>query len=150
MIFDDLPLYEAVYNVYQLADNPRSDSWLLPPKCERLCRMLQGELPIGAPFTMEQMLQVWGTFGRALTVEGEMKKSELIVLVARTHGRRCFYCGRGKGECSNEVTLDRIVPGSRGGKYTVENCMLACSAHNTQRGNQPLEQFLAPVAEDRA
>ena len=144
MTFDDLPLYEAVYDVYRMVDNPRSDAWLRPPMCEKVCRQIQAHLPLDTHFKVEQMLQVWSAFGKSVTVETDVKKSELIVLVARTHGRRCFYCGRGKGDCSNEVALDRLLPGSRGGKYTVANCVIACSFHNQQRQDQSVEDYITP------
>lgn len=34
------------------------------------------------------------------------------------------------------VTMDRIVPGVEGGKYTVDNCRASCSACATETGNE--------------
>ncbi len=70
-------------------------------------------------------------------------KNRLKCDVSIAHGRNCFYANRGLGECSEEVELDRIVPESRGGRYTLENCLIACAKHNGARGDQSIEVYLA-------
>ena len=70
-------------------------------------------------------------------------RNDLLIRCAKFHGRRCFFGARGLGECSDDIDLDRIIPGSRGGEYTVENCFLACSRHNRQRGDRSIEAYLA-------
>jgi hypothetical protein len=142
MTFDELPLYEAVYDVYRLVDNPRSDRWLTADS-EVLCRSIQDHLPIGHPYTMPQMLDAWARFGKSGTVEGGAKKLELLVTIARLHGRKCFWADRGLGECTSEITIDRLLTGSRGGQYTQENCVLACSFHNSQRNDRSIEDYLS-------
>lgn len=142
MTFDELPLYEAVYDVYRLVDNPRSERWLTAD-AEVLCRNIQDHLPIGHPYKMSDMLDAWMRFGKSGTVEGGAKKLELLVSVARLHGRKCFWASRGLGECTSEVTIDRLLPGSRGGLYSPENCILACSFHNSQRADRTIEEYLS-------
>ena len=44
--------------------------------------------------------------------------------------------------CSEELHLDRIIPGSKGGRYVVENCMLTCTKHNISRGDKSIEDYL--------
>jgi 5-methylcytosine-specific restriction endonuclease McrA len=38
-------------------------------------------------------------------------------------------------------SIDRIIPGSMGGRYTEDNCQLACQACNTRKGSQLVEKF---------
>jgi hypothetical protein len=141
MTFDELPLYEAVYDVYRLVDNPRSDRWLTADS-EVLCRSIQDHLPIGHPYKMPQMLDAWVRFGKSGAVDGGAKKLELTIIVGRQHGRKCFWANRGLGECTSEVTIDRLFTGSRGGLYVPENCVLACSFHNSQRNDRTIEDYL--------
>ena len=48
--------------------------------------------------------------------------------VLRRDGRRCAYCGR------RADTIDHVVPRSRGGGHTWENCVAACRAVQLQEG----------------
>ena len=155
MTFDDLPLYDAVYAVRKAmeaaGENPGSDDWTAD---EQKRRELTGRIVAALTTDTEQrMIDAFIGFRKSPNVDGK-KKIELIMDVRRAHGDQCFYRGRGRGECSEEVDLDRIVPGSRGGRYTVENCMLVCSRHNRMRGDQAIEEFCRTeprplLAEDR-
>lgn len=140
MTFEEIPLYEAIHDVYRMVDSPRADHWQRPPFNERLCRQIQACLPIGSPFLMEQMLVAWSLYGKSAAVADGIRKLELSVFVARAHGRQCFWANRGRGECSTEVQLDRLLPG---GPYCVENCVIACAFHNGQRGDRSVEAYLA-------
>lgn len=48
----------------------------------------------------------------------------------------CQYCGAS----SPELTLDHIVPRSRGGLTTWENVVVACQSCNLKKGNRPLAE----------
>lgn len=57
----------------------------------------------------------------------------LRAVVYKRDGRRCRYCGR---DCSpTELSLDHVVPLSRGGKSTLANLVTACRGCNRTRGN---------------
>lgn len=145
MTFDEIPLYETIHDVYRETDKPRAERWVHEDK-EELCRRIQSALPLSTPFTdYRQWLRAWIQYGKSTHKENGDKLAALIVEIARTHGRRCFWANRGKGPCANEVTIDRLVPGSRGGKYVIENCVLACSIHNTQRSDRTVEEFLREI-----
>jgi len=47
-------------------------------------------------------------------------------------GFRCAYCGAKK----NRLTIDHIIPTSRGGKSTFENCVAACKECNSKKGRK--------------
>lgn len=43
----------------------------------------------------------------------------------------CQYCGSKK-----ELTIDHVIPVSRGGKSNFENCVTACKSCNTKKGGR--------------
>jgi len=43
----------------------------------------------------------------------------------------CQYCGRTDG-----LTIDHVIPSSRGGKNTFENCVSACKECNSKKGSK--------------
>ena len=51
---------------------------------------------------------------------------------------RCQYCG--KKFSSSELSLDHVVPISRGGKSTWENVVCACLPCNVRKGNKLLSE----------
>jgi 5-methylcytosine-specific restriction endonuclease McrA len=51
-------------------------------------------------------------------------------------GWRCVYCGTGGGR----LTLDHVVPRSRGGESVWENVVTACAPCNHRKGNRTLEE----------
>jgi 5-methylcytosine-specific restriction endonuclease McrA len=51
-------------------------------------------------------------------------------------GWRCVYCGSGNGR----LTLDHVVPRSRGGESVWENVVTACAPCNLRKGNRTLEE----------
>ncbi len=49
---------------------------------------------------------------------------------------------RGRGECADDIHLDRLVPRASGGSYTIENCVIMCSKHNMEKHAKPLTEYL--------
>ncbi len=69
-------------------------------------------------------------------------------LYRRDHNT-CQYCGRRPG--SSELSIDHVIPRSRGGKSTWENCVLACMLCNRRKANRlPEEVGMLPRSEPRA
>ena len=50
----------------------------------------------------------------------------------------CQYCGDRPG--TRELTIDHILPRSRGGKLSWENCVLACVSCNKRKANRTPEE----------
>jgi len=50
-------------------------------------------------------------------------------VIVRDNGR-CAYCGRK----SKSLTIDHIIPRSRGGQTNFENCVASCVECNSQKG----------------
>ena len=71
------------------------------------------------------------------------KKSKSPALTNKTLFARdrnlCVYCG-GIFNGKKELTRDHVVPVSKGGKDTWENCATACYTCNNWKGNMSLEE----------
>lgn len=144
MRFEELPLYIAVYeercNMMANGENPGAEDWTTK---EESRRNLTARVTARLFTNVDQaIVDAWIAARKCQTVAGDKKKIDLLVEVALQHGPKCFYANRGKGACSDDVHLDRIIPGSRGGEYTLANCVLSCGLHNTSRGNKSIEEFL--------
>ena len=55
---------------------------------------------------------------------------------------QCQYCGQPSTK-NHPLTLDHVIPESRGGPTVVRNLVTACQKCNTKKTNQSLEDFLA-------
>lgn len=144
MTFDDLPLFDAIYQLRTemeaAGENPGSDSWTTEEdKRRELAKRILSKLMSDVD---QRLIDAWIRFRKSGNANGR-KKSELIVEVSRMHGGQCFYRNRGLGQCSQDIDLERLIPETRGGQYTVENCVIACCRHNRMRGDNDLEAFLA-------
>ena len=56
--------------------------------------------------------------------------------ILKRDGYRCAYCGRG----DLTLTLDHIIPRSKGGQDTWENLVAACLPCNNKKGNKTLDE----------
>ena len=63
--------------------------------------------------------------------------------VFKRDGFMCQYCGCKPG--SEELTIDHIMPRSRGGLSSWTNCVLACIDCNTRKANRTPEQAHMPL-----
>jgi 5-methylcytosine-specific restriction endonuclease McrA len=57
-------------------------------------------------------------------------------------GWRCVYCGTSGGR----LTLDHVVPRSRGGESSWENVVTSCATCNHKKGNRLLEETQMTMA----
>ena len=141
--FDDLPLQEAVRRLFEDPQFVRTEALLIEQEGrEWVLQKVIANLPndcIGR-YSFERILLSVNQF-RKLNQE-HLKKRLIILEHARkmTHPE-CFYRGKVGTDCSNEVDLDRVRPGKRGGEYTVENTVLSCSRHNRQRGCKEVAEY---------
>ncbi len=65
------------------------------------------------------------------------KKS--IKTILYSHNPYCFYCKTLLSK--KEITLDHIIPQSRGGLNIIENLVIACFRCNQSKGNKSIEDF---------
>lgn len=141
----ELPLYRAIHQVraemLQDKEQPNSERWFVDMESRlEFAQRVMLKMDLNTASIVEAHLRF--RKGSGVGENGE-KKLELICQVSELHGDKCFYANRGLGPCSDDVHLDRIVPGSRGGGYSIANCVLACGFHNTSRGDSSIEEFLS-------
>lgn len=58
------------------------------------------------------------------------RKREVFLEVAARDGARCAKCGR-----RDKLTLDHVVPKSKGGKLEAANVQILCRYCNSHKGN---------------
>lgn len=63
-----------------------------------------------------------------------MQNKPSRIMIYKRDGHKCQYCGSTK-----ELTIDHIIPRSRGGEDTWENLVVACNSCNTKKGDKLLE-----------
>ena len=73
-------------------------------------------------------------------VNNKCSKEELTYWYSTTE-QICTYCGA----TSIKLTLDHIVPLSKGGTHTTDNFALACSKCNCSKGSTPLIIWMAKL-----
>jgi len=61
--------------------------------------------------------------------------------ILRRDGHRCMYCGRG----DVPLTVDHVLPISRGGDESWENLVTACVSCNNRKGDRTPEESLMPL-----
>ena len=61
--------------------------------------------------------------------------------ILRRDGHRCLFCGRG----DLPLTLDHVVPLSRGGDDSWENLVCACVKCNNKKGDRTPEEARMPL-----
>lgn len=72
-----------------------------------------------------------GHFGVAL-------RKHLLKWLHRRSGGMCETCGRRMNEIRNDplqATIDHVIPSSKGGKSSVENCKLVCKDCNNRKSD---------------
>lgn len=55
--------------------------------------------------------------------------------IYKRDGHKCVYCGNSK-----QLTIDHLIPKSKGGKNTWENLVTCCSRCNVKKGDKTIEQ----------
>lgn len=63
-------------------------------------------------------------------------------------GPACVWCGRELWR--RDLTLEHVVPRSRGGHLTAENAVVACRACNRRRGARPVDAYVRELLREGA
>ena len=63
-------------------------------------------------------------------------------------GAGCVWCGRVLWR--RDLTLEHVVPRSRGGHMTAENALLACRSCNKRRGSRPADAYVRDLLREGA
>ena len=88
------------------------------------------------PFTVDHVQEHY-------TNQRKRPETRVKVEAALVHRQwSCFWEHRGKGPCSQEVEGGHILQNRDGHALTVANCLIECRAHNNQRANMTIEEYL--------
>jgi 5-methylcytosine-specific restriction endonuclease McrA len=66
--------------------------------------------------------------------------------VFKRDGNTCVYCGEGKRK---DLTIDHVVPKSKGGKDTWKNLVTACFKCNNKKASLSLKEFGAEIPQPK-
>jgi 5-methylcytosine-specific restriction endonuclease McrA len=125
-------LLNATFEPLAVVTARRAVVLMLTGKAECVEAALEGafrseSLTIAAPSVMRLSRYVRVPYRRSVP----MTRSGVL----RRDGRRCGYCGR------RADTIDHVVPRSRGGAHTWENCVAACRACNSRKADRLVEEL---------
>jgi hypothetical protein len=62
--------------------------------------------------------------------------------IALAKGKECYFKHCNKGPCSEEIEAGHIVPRCKGGALSVANGQIECRAHNNQRREMSIEDYM--------
>ena len=64
-------------------------------------------------------------------------------LIMKRDGYKCLYCG-----ATENLTLDHIIPQSRGGENSWENLVTCCGSCNVKKGNRTPQEAGMPLLKE--
>jgi 5-methylcytosine-specific restriction endonuclease McrA len=120
----------ATYEPLNTVSMPRAVSLLLADKAEIVeaaeaqLRSQNLCLPMPLVIRLVTYVRIPRLLPLAVTRRGVLKRDNFV----------CQYCGRSLHPC--ELTLDHVLPRSRGGKNTWENVVAACKLCNHRKGDR--------------
>jgi 5-methylcytosine-specific restriction endonuclease McrA len=125
----------ASYEPLNLTSWRRAVVLLIKGKAEQLegvgDRVLYADLPMPSVIRLRQYVRIPYN-------EVPLTRRNLL----HRDGGTCQYCGN-SGEL---MTLDHVIPRSRGGKDVWENVVIACGRCNTKKGNRTPKEAGMPLA----
>jgi 5-methylcytosine-specific restriction endonuclease McrA len=68
--------------------------------------------------------------------------------VIERDGPACVWCGRRPWR--RDLTLEHVVPRSRGGHLVPENALVACRRCNRRRGSRPVDAYVRELLREGA
>lgn len=108
------------------------DSWQLLPPVGPAIRSPSGE------FRVPEMIMVMT--GRMPSFQVRCTRLNVF----RRDAHACQYCGERPKR--TDLTIDHVMPSSRGGLNNWTNCVTACKECNTRKGNRTPEEAKMPLA----
>lgn len=142
----DLPLNFAVYQlrkeIKEACQQPGSDQWLYYDQNREYIRNRVVEIDETLyDKTSDDVCHVFISqrkSGRKNSDEGT--RDQLLRLIKERGSCECYWRHNFPGECSNDLHLDRLLPGNRGGTYEDKNVVISCGYHNISRGKKLIEE----------
>lgn len=126
-------LLNASFEPLAVVTSKRAIRLLLAGKAECLQEALEGSafrsenLSLPAPSVLRLSRYVRVPYRRAVP----MTRAGVL----RRDARRCAYCAR------RADTIDHVIPRSRGGSHSWENCVAACRACNSRKADRMIDEL---------
>lgn len=91
---------------------------------EKVIRNFDNTVTIVIPTVLKLIKMIRVLYGKHVP----LNKRNVKIL----YGGKCAYCG----ETADPITLDHVIPVSRGGKSSYDNLVIACSKCNSRKDNR--------------
>ena len=77
----------------------------------------------------------------------ELKPHQIGMLKGkwRSGERPCFWCGRVISRLQRTLTVDHLIPASKGGTFSINNVVPCCRQCNTMKADSDLPEWLERV-----
>ena len=133
----DLAIYVAIGDIYDDLETPRGRRWMLSVAGRReLARRVLAVIEPGDEM-VSKIGQCFDNYGK------RRKELQQLIDVAKRDGPRCCWrCHRPEIKCSEDLTVEHIIPRSRGGSDDLRNLWISCKTHNSRRGDMSVEDFV--------
>ena len=144
----EISLHRAIYQIRkelkERGEDISAEKWTLFDKYRKLIRDRVVEInPALEDTTIDEAAFFFMKQRKCPHTEEEGKtKIELLLEISAEQNDKCFWEGRISRTCGDNLTLDRLKPGNRGGVYLKGNCVAACQRHNSSRGKKLIEDYL--------
>src|SRR5262245_47972835 len=63
----------------------------------------------------------------------------------RTGQKRCFWCGRPISRKAQTLTIDHVIPQSKGGGFSLDNLVASCGPCNLMKDSADLVEWLQRI-----
>jgi hypothetical protein len=136
MTFDDLKLLCAIHRQTPDGRDHTSDEERLEfaLAVSRTYGLLHGDSFF--PWSTDQVAKMRLAYRKS-------KSTQMKAKIALAHGgAHCFWRHRDKGACCESAEAGHLVPNCKGGPLSVANCIIECRAHNNQRRERTIEEYL--------
>lgn len=93
------------------------------------------------PEKYNQADQAWAQHRAARGMSAGKVRAALRMRLSAEQNHRCCLCGKRTNEATKQAdvaTLEHLIPRSKGGRDTYDNCVMTCSRCNVERGDTPL------------
>lgn len=134
MRFDELKLLMAINSARPKGD-PISDDARIITAIDVRDEFTELFGDVLFPWTTSMVMEVFVNWRK-------QPSTRLKAAIAAAHGCECFWRDRGKGPCSDEVEAGHVIPRCAGAELSVANGMIECRAHNNQRRERSIEDYL--------
>ena len=134
----DLPLNIAVYKLRQeitaAKQDQGSDQWFYTENWQYIMKRLLEIDPNLKDVSEDEVFHVFITQRKAGHKKGkEGSRDQILRLILERGSCECHWKHNFPGKCSDDLSLDRLLPGHRDGTYDDRNVVISCLFHNVKK-----------------